>query len=1096
VGAGREVAFPCQFFEGIVVASRGVAWLTATALLTSSVVAVPVSAQAAVGETAPRHHLAFDLASPHSGGKPKLSPSHVKEFTPLRALAADVPKGSGPTRNGTFLTFNLADDLELKVNVGSGNAMVRTQDLTLPQIDQNLSLGVVYNSLLLSSSQPNGSLGQGWRTREGVDVRLFKNSDDSVTYLAPDGTSGVFTPDGSGYDTPKEFKADLAKDGDGWKLTEHDTGRERYFDSAGYLDKTQDRDDNTTDYGYDANHHWTKVTFLPKGETTGREIDVTYNGSGTIAQLTQTAGTSSRQVVYGYDGNGRLAQVTEPAGEIVKFSYNTTTGDLTSILNGRSANTKIDYDTGHHATAVTQVKDDVTGAGQVTRLAYTSDTQTLVADPNTDQAQAIADVPHTTYTVDSDSKRITDTTDPAGHKRKRSYTPFFDVATSTNAVGGTTTNSYGANNGESLTSSASSTGASTSFAYANAPTSTNPTANFQPSSSTDAQKNTTSYTYSGAGNLSSSKDATAATAKVDYNDDGTAKSSTDPKNGSNNTTYGYDANHQLATITPPTGNSLGVRKFTYDGYGRLLTATDGAGRKTTYAYDNDDRVIQVSYSDGTPKETFAYDHAGDMYQRVDASGTTTWQFDKRNLAWDRVSTSGGGDLSYGYDAAGNMKTLTDGRGTVKYTYDSRELLQSMTDASGKPWTFSYDDDGRRTDTYFNKTSDTAWAMHTHTTYDDSGRVTRVTTTRASDASKVVSDLTYCYAPHGSDDTCSSDKTKDTGLRQWSKDQVSGKVSVYSYDTANRLTKATNAAGHTYDYGYDDDGNRTSVKTDGTQTQSLSFNSANQISNSGETYDGAGNQTATTSNGGWSMTYNAAGQMTQATKGSTTSTYTYAGPDQVEMVKAGNATLVYGLADQNNQPWIQSYQNGSTATWIERDGKGTPLGFFDGSNDYAYATDGLGSIIAVISPSGTQAASYTYAPYGETTPDTGWEAAINLIRYTGAFTDPTTNLTKLGHRIYNPSQGRFTQQDTITKLADTQNGNKYAYALDDPTNYTDLTGRWSTGGIIATTLGGIGFVAGTVATLGIGDVALFGAIAIATGAPGITYDVACQFTTCE
>ena len=107
----------------------------------------------------------------------------------------------------------------------------------------------------------------------------------------------------------------------------------------------------------------------------------------------------------------------------------------------------------------------------------------------------------------------------------------------------------------------------------------------------------------------------------------------------------------------------------------------------------------------------------------------------------------------------------------------------------------------------------------------------------------------------------------------------------------------------------------------------------------------------------------------------------------------------------SRQFFRSYQNGSTATWIERDGNGTPLGFFDGSNDYAYATDGLGSIVAVVSPSGTQAASYTYSPYGETTPDTGGEAAINLLRYTGAFTDPSTNLTKLGHRYNNPHQGR-------------------------------------------------------------------------------------------
>jgi YD repeat-containing protein len=50
--------------------------------------------------------------------------------------------------------------------------------------------------------------------------------------------------------------------------------------------------------------------------------------------------------------------------------------------------------------------------------------------------------------------------------------------------------------------------------------------------------------------------------------------------------------------------------------------------------------------------------------------------------------------------------------------------------------------------------------------------------------------------------------------------VTGKVSVYTYDTGNRLTQATNAAGHTYDYGYDTDGNRTSVKTDGTKPRAI------------------------------------------------------------------------------------------------------------------------------------------------------------------------------------------------------------------------------------------------------------------------------------
>jgi RHS repeat-associated protein len=65
----------------------------------------------------------------------------------------------------------------------------------------------------------------------------------------------------------------------------------------------------------------------------------------------------------------------------------------------------------------------------------------------------------------------------------------------------------------------------------------------------------------------------------------------------------------------------------------------------------------------------------------------------------------------------------------------------------------------------------------------------------------------------------------------------------------------------------------------------------------------------------------------------------------------------------------------------------------------------------------------------------------LLRYTGAFTDPNTNLTKLGHRYYKNSQGRFTQEDTITKPADTENGNRYLYASCNPLSDVDPTGQF-------------------------------------------------------
>ncbi len=1028
---------------------------------------VPAAAQAQTPAAARPYqfqHLYPELGSPHAGA-PKLGPSHragvrlvspgtvgdpARTKIPARApsgagdagrptakpaAAASVPVGIGPVRNGTFLSFDLADYLQLKVNVGSGNAMVRTTDMSLPGIGGNVTVGAAYNSLLHAAGVGTGVISPGWRTRLGQDVRLYKNGDDSVTMTGPDGTSGVFTVSGTGYSTPKEFKGDLvSQSGGGWRYTDHGSGARSYFNASGLPTKLEDRNGNTTDFGYTSGNIST-ITYEPEGAASGRVIKVgIYNGVRITSYTQDETGGGERIAVYSYDGSGRLTQIQEPAGEVAKFGYDGS-GNLNSITNGKGAVTRLAYDGDHRVLSVTRVGQS---ADQVTRLAYASDTQSQVADPNTDQSKPVADVPHTTYTL-NDNDRVTKTVDPAGKTRSRSYTPFSDIASFQNGNQGLTSNTFGANSGESQTRSASPTGASASLTYGNAPTSQNPTAAYQPSAGSDTQGNSTAFTYDGPGNLNSAKNALAAEAKVTYNSDGTVKNSTDPGNGSNNSGYGYDGNHQLTSVTPPTGNTLKKKTFTYDGYGRLGTATDGNGKKTTYTYDANDRVLSVAYSDGTPTVAFTYDLAGNIKLRTDATGTTTWSYTQRNLMAARQSTSGGGEIDWQYDPAGNLVNQLSQPGTLHYVHSVRNLLASMTDYSGKKWEFDYDDDGNRTHTYFNKTSDTAWSMHTKHSYDDSGRITRVVTTRASDDSKIVSDVSYCYSKRGTATSCDTAKAADTGLRQWSKNNVSGTISDYTYDKGNRLTKATNTAGHDYTYDYDERGNRTTVTTDGTQSQSLTFNSANQATTAGETYDAAGNLTATTGSGGLKGTYNAAEQTTQLTKGTTTIPITYAGTDQAEMVTAKGAALVYGRTGATSAG-ILSYSNGSTSVWMIHDSTGTPLGYSDGSNPYAFGTDGLGSTTSIVSPSGNQAAAYTYGPYGETTADTGWQAAINLIRYTGGFQEPNTGLLKLGQRYYDTGRGRFTQQDTINAIGDPANANRYAYSGDDPTNNVDPTGQ--------------------------------------------------------
>jgi RHS repeat-associated protein len=364
-----------------------------------------------------------------------------------------------------------------------------------------------------------------------------------------------------------------------------------------------------------------------------------------------------------------------------------------------------------------------------------------------------------------------------------------------------------------------------------------------------------------------------------------------------------------------------------------------------------------------------------------------------------------------------------------------------TDKGATLYTFSYDADGRRTATYFNTvTGNTTWAARTLTSYDKSGRITRITTALNSTPGNLVFDTSYCYSPYVSGQSCpAGSASTDTGLLQYSTDNITGKVSVYSYDKGNRLTNATNVAGHAYGYTYDADGNRTSAKTDGTTTQSLAFNSANQISTSGYAYDGAGNMTAAP---GASYSYNAAEEMSSSTVNGTTTPHVYAGGTQRELTSAGTNQFIWGRNDQFGQPWLQSFNtNGGSQVFVERDATGAPLGLHIAGHEYYLVTGNLGSVVAVIDTSGNVAAQYSYDPYGTTVSasETGLGGVPNIVRYVGGLTDLSTGLIKFGQRYYNPALGAFTQQDANQILANPSNGNLYAYAGDSPVNYIDPTG---------------------------------------------------------
>ncbi|MER5458669.1 RHS repeat-associated core domain-containing protein [Micromonospora sp. NPDC002389] len=52
----------------------------------------------------------------------------------------------------------------------------------------------------------------------------------------------------------------------------------------------------------------------------------------------------------------------------------------------------------------------------------------------------------------------------------------------------------------------------------------------------------------------------------------------------------------------------------------------------------------------------------------------------------------------------------------------------------------------------------------------------------------------------------------------------------------------------------------------------------------------------------------------------------------------------------------------------------------------------------------------------------------------------TGFTKYGQRWYNPTQGRFTQQDNLSFIGNPRNGNRHAYAGCNPVTNIDPTGK--------------------------------------------------------
>jgi len=1000
------------------------------------------------------------------------------------ATTANQTPLAGARKNATQVPFAVSGTAGLSVDVATGNALFVDQLLTLPGVTSDVPITLTYNSSVWGTSTPSamtGGTGSGWGIT-GFDQRIVDNGDGSVTYYGPGGVSGVFAPNGTGgFVAPWEFQGTLTfVYGTGYTLTDHASQTKLTFNTGGRLTSQADRNNNLTTFGYDGYGNPASIT-SSRGPALGRLLTV-HVSSGRISSLSQTSGTLSRSIGFAYSTNGHLASVTDAVSGVTGFAsaYGTDTGQLVTITNPKGKTTTLSFATAGQVSQVVQSNPPIDGGAgaATTRFDYVSSTQTLTADPTTNQAQSVPVVPHTTYTLTTDGAMLVSSAqDPDNNTRAKTYTGLENVATLTPAspaTGATTTLTYGANNGESLTQTTTPGGATGYAAY-----SYTGTRQYSPSSATDDAANALNFSYDGQDNqLTTTQGMAGPQAVVTYNLlDGTVATSATPGAATGVvTTYGYDTDHDLTSITPPSGTSLGSRAYTYDKFGRLLTATDGRLNTTTYTADNADRTTKIhSSATGTVDVSYTYNALNLLTQRVDGSGTSTYTYDDLDHLLSTANTAGGGTITYTYDLAGALATIITGQGTTTYGYDPAHALILMAYLQGstnEKTVFQSDANGRRTDAWLqSNTLHTGWAAHEHLSYDASGRVIGALGQNGPATAPVnVVNETLCYSSGAIAPACPSTPTLDRSNVAWLSDTVTGETATYTYDTSDRLQLVTVTGGtnpRTYTYGYDAGGNRTSSSVTGSQpsSQTLTYNNANQITTTGYTYDGTGNLTAWP---GHTATYNGDEQQTSTVNAAVTTTYTYAGASQDELLSevtsgGANYSYTYGRADSHGLPEIESVKLGSSTAYVGHDPTGVPVMLQTNTSlTCLYLYDGIGNPTALANSANALAYNMRYDPYGAVTRldsggnNGGW--LDNPFVFHDGVQDRATGNIKFGQRFYNPTTGTWTQQDPINAPLDPHNANRYVYAGDNPINYTDCTGldtegcSWAWFGFVSSYIG--------------------------------------------
>lgn len=260
--------------------------------------------------------------------------------------------------------------------------------------------------------------------------------------------------------------------------------------------------------------------------------------------------------------------------------------------------------------------------------------------------------------------------------------------------------------------------------------------------------------------------------------------------------------------------------YTYNSQGLVETAngprTD-VNDVTTYAYDAQGRLTQVTNALGHITQLSNFDSFGNPQTVVDANNVTT-SLTYTPQGWLASVSTAGSATSFEHDAIGQITKVTRGDGSwLEYTWNGARRLTQITNNLGESVEYDYDTMGNRTAQRLKDASSSLTQQQTWV-YDELGRLLRSVGAQGQ-TSQYGYDLNDNPTLSTTPKQHRTNSSYDALNRLVSSTDPRNGVTALGYDAQDNLTQVTDPRGVVTQYRYDGLGNLTQLisKDSGTTT---------------------------------------------------------------------------------------------------------------------------------------------------------------------------------------------------------------------------------------------------------------------------------------